>query len=169
MLESYTASAPQVFGDSLSFKLPSTSDAIVPGGWREAILFPQGGNSYSSSGVREVSFRIGGDGATMLDPSQGLFLRFKISDTSGSTNTMNLPAYGVWSKVVLRCAGVEAESIDFYNRNYTMLLALSDPQVKENLDVAAGHIGEQLAANASKTFGHKIVTGLTECGKYIPL
>ena len=105
----------------------------------------------------------------MLDPSQGLFLRFKISDTSGATNTMNLPAYGIWHKCVLRCAGVEAESIDFYNRNYTMLLALSDPQVKENLDVAAGHIGEQLTANASKIFGHKIVTGITECGKYIPL
>ena len=98
MLESYTASAPQVLGDSLSFKLPSTSDAIVPGGRREAILFPQGGNSYSRTGVREVSFRIGGDGATMLDPSQGLFLRFKIADTSGATNALNLPAgYGVWS------------------------------------------------------------------------
>ena len=141
MLESYTASAPQVLGESLSYKLPSISDAIVPWGRREAILLPQGENSYSSTGVREVSFRTGGDGATMLDPSQGLFLRFKISDTSGATNTMNLPAHGLWSKVVLRCAGVEAEPIDIYNRNYTMLLSLRDPQVKEKLDLAPGHIG----------------------------
>ena len=84
----------------------------------------------SATGVREVSFRIGGGGSTMLDPSQGLFLRFKVTDTSGATNTMHLPAYGAWSKCVLRCAGVEAESIDFYHRNYTMLLALSDPEVK---------------------------------------
>lgn len=169
MLESYVDSAPQALGDNLSFKLPSTGDAIAPGGRREAIIFPQGGNQVSATGVRDVSFRIVGDGSTMLDPFQGLFLRFKCTDTSGATNTMNLPAHGVWNKCVLRCAGVEAGSTDSYNRNYTMLLASSDPEVKANLDVSAGHIGEQLAANASKVFGHKIVTGLTECGKLIPL
>ena len=113
MLESYADSAPQALRDNLSFKLPSTSDAIAPGGRREATIFPQGGNTYSSTGVREVSCRIGRDGDTMLDPSQALFLRFQATDTSGATNTMNLPAYGVCSKCVPRCAGVEAESINF--------------------------------------------------------
>ena len=50
-----------------------------------------------------------------------------------------------------------------------MLLALSDPEVNSNLDVSAGHIGEEIAASGSKVFGHKILTGLTECGKLIPL
>ena len=168
MLESYTASAPQVLGDSQSFKLPSISDAIVPGGRTEAIVFPQGENSYSSTGVRGCSFRVGRDGAAMLDPSQGVSICLKMPDTSGSTHTMNLPADRVWPKVALGYEGVEAEPIDFYVRTSTMPLALNDPLVKENLDVDAVHIGEQLIANASKTFGHKNATGLTECGRCIP-
>lgn len=168
-LDSFADSAPQSLGEPLQFRLPSTSDAVQNGGRRETVFFPQGGNQVSSTGVRECSFRIGADAATMLDPSQGLFLKFKVTDTSGSANTMNLPAWGVWSKIVIRCAGVEVESIDNYNRLQSMLLALSDPMVKNNMDTSAGEIGEQLAGNASAVFGHRLVTGITECGKLIPL
>ena len=57
---------------------------------------------YTATNQREVTFRIGSD-SSFLDPSQGLFLRFKVTETSGATNTMALPAYACWSKVVLRC------------------------------------------------------------------
>ena len=50
-----------------------------------------------------------------------------------------------------------------------MALALVDPHVKENLDTAAGHIGEQIAGNGSVVVGHKIYCGMFESNKLIPL
>ena len=168
-LDAFADSAPQALGDPLQYRLPGTSDAVAPGGRREAVFFPQGGNQYSASGVRECTIRLGADSSTMLDPNQGIFIRFRVTDSSGSTNTMNMPAWAIWSKVVIRCAGVEAESIDSYNRLQCMLLALSDPMVVSNMDVAAGTIGQTIAAHNSVVLGHKLTTGLTECGKLIPL
>ena len=154
MLDSYVDSAPSALGDSLQYRLPAASDAI--GNRREAVYFPQGGDLYSSTGVRECSFRIGSDSA-MLDVSAGVFIKFRISNLDTvHANTLNLPAYGVWSRLNLRAAGTEVEDINFLNRTTTMMLALADPHVKENLDTAAGHIGEQIAAGGHSIVGHKI-------------
>ena len=45
MLDAIQSAADQKIPPQLSLKLPATSDAVVPGGRKEIVYFPQGGNS----------------------------------------------------------------------------------------------------------------------------
>mgnify|MGYP003338401365 CR=1 FL=1 len=64
-MESHAQAVEECLFDGLSFKLPPGASYVT--NRRSVSLFPQGGNSYSPSGVKVIRINLTGDG--WLDPS----------------------------------------------------------------------------------------------------
>ena len=64
-MESHAQSVEDTLIEGLSFKLPAGASYVE--NRRSVSFFPQGGNSYSSNGIKVVRIALTGDG--WLDPS----------------------------------------------------------------------------------------------------
>ena len=148
MLDQIVTAAEQKIPPQLALKLPPTSDAVVPSGRKDVVFWPQGGNSYSSTGVRSFSFRVSSDSAWLSTSS--LMLALSLSDASSVTNALHCPAYSLTDRVTCRAAGTEIFRIDHYGRWLQCLYSLSDPQEIANAKVGAGKYDEPITSTAKK-------------------
>ena len=108
MLDHIVTAAEQKIPPQLALKLPPTSDAVVPSGRKDVVFWPQGGNSYSSTGVRSFSFRVSSDSAWLSTPS--LMVALSVTETSSNANVLHCPAHSLIDRVTCRAAGTEISS-----------------------------------------------------------
>ena len=91
-------------------------------------IYPQGSNSYSSSGTRTIRISINSD-SNWIDPAS-MLLYFKVNNKDGTPQTPTtvtrmepLGQAHMWiQRLRVLCQGVLVEQIDDYNRLYELLL-----------------------------------------------
>ena len=128
--------------------IPSVNYKLDPGasyitGRRFSTFFPQGGNSYSPSGVKQIRINLSSEYG-WLDP-QTLRLQFTVvNDTGGNTKLRTIS--GGWSFVSrarLLCGGQVLEDIGpYYNRTHEMFHVLTAKDVRDNdeLEGSSSHV-----------------------------
>ena len=102
-MANHAQSSEHIVLDGLSFKFPPTADYVTAR--RSVTLFPQGGNEYSTSGVRVLKITLTGD--QWLDPST-VRLMFKINNTDPVADHQLRLLGGGWSmfrRVRVLCGG----------------------------------------------------------------
>jgi hypothetical protein len=174
---------------SLQFSLPGNAGYILSR--TNGTLFPQGGNQYSPTGVRQIRFNIS-DATQFLDP-HSMRLMFTLTNTHG-THPLQLcgPPFVLFQRARLLCNGVVIEDHNYSHRQRMMMYHLQ-PQRRNssNLlewtwqdehpagmgatgDDAAAREAEaarysQIAGAASKRFLMDLPFGLFKQSTYIPL
>ena len=182
-LESTLASAEVGMLSSLDYRLPSVSNFVTER--KEVTYYPLGGNSYSPTGVRVLTFQCSGLG--FLDASS-VTLSLQVNNHDGvkalKPLTPELACMIQEIRVIL--GGTVVETISGYNRLYKMLSqGLSVDQNRNNADVCFGltsddgntgqawvpvtipHATGGVSGNVQVL--HKIMSGLTQQRLFIPL
>ena len=119
--------------DSLSFKLKPGASYVQSR--RSVSFFPQGGNSYSSNGVKVIKISLTGSQGEWLDPST-LVVHYTVNN--GETATTQPLLYflsGPWCvfrRVRLIVGGVILEDIDNYNRVHELFHMLGSSNKRKN-------------------------------------
>jgi hypothetical protein len=189
-MESHAQSADNILLEGLSFKLPPTADYVT--NRRSVTFMPQGGNEYSTTGVKVIKVNLTGN--EWLDPSTVRFM-FTINNTNATTANMLRVLGGPWSFFrrvrILAGNGTIVEDIDGYNRVHEMFHILTNPVNRENDCVEAG-CSEQydiirnatytdwgsrlnkenflgINGNDSRTVCFRPLSGLLTQDKFIPL
>ena len=119
--------------DGLSFKLKPGASYVNE---RKSVTFhPQGGNHYTTNGVRVIKLLITGD--QWLDPSTFAVI-FNLYNTATDTNKRLRPVSGphaFFKRMRLLCNGQIVEDIDDYNRVHEMFRMLQPLEKRKNEEV----------------------------------
>ena len=172
--------------DSLTFQLGSSANYITE---RKSVSFyASGSNIYSPGGTTLLKFHLTDDSA-WLDPST-LRLQFKLNNTGGEVlKLLNTNPANFFRRIIIRCNGVLIEDLDYYNRLTNMMMHLMPYQKKFNMmaenfpldDMSfLGDVNEypqfdfknycpQVLVGESVTVQMPFLSGLFNCGKYLPL
>ena len=119
-MESHAQSVEDNLIDSLSFKLRPGASYVTDR--RSVSFFPQGGNQYTSNGVKVIKINLNGD--QWLDPSS-VKLFYNITNTTTLTEDSHLVPlvagpWGFFRRMRVICGGQIIEDIDYYNRLHEM-------------------------------------------------
>ena len=119
-MESHAQSVEDNLIDSLSFKLRPGASYVTDR--RSVSFFPQGGNQYTSNGVKVIKISLNGD--QWLDPST-VKLFYNITNTTTLTADSDLVPlvagpWGFFRRMRVICGGQIVEHIDNYNRLHEM-------------------------------------------------
>ncbi len=139
-MEHHAASIEDALIGPLSFKLKEGASYVL--NRRNVSYFPQGGNSYSSAGVKVIKFNITGD--HWLDP-QTLRVHFQLNNESPDTVNNPLIQPLSWNPAVffrrarLIGGGQVIEDIDNFARLSLMLTSLESEH--EQLSIASEGFG----------------------------
>jgi hypothetical protein len=121
-MESHAQAVEDYLIDGLSFKLAPGASYVT--NRRSVSFFPQGGNSYSSNGVKVARIALTGDG--WLDPST-VRLMYDLNNVTTDTTNNNpgdkvlRPVGGPWSffrRMRVLAGGTIIEDIDNYARTH---------------------------------------------------
>ena len=188
-MESHAQATEDYLIDGLSFKLAPGASYVT--NRRSVTFYPQGGNSYSPTGVKVIRVALTGDG--WLDPST-LRVMFDLNNLDATSHHVLKTIGGPWSffrRMRLMAGGTVIEDIDNYSRTHQMYHTLVSPDKRKN-DTIEGfgwegdifrnrgaHPDGLTAQNASNYFGinggqgvsvlFKPLSGLFSQLKYIPL
>ena len=143
--------------DGLSFKLKPGASYINE---RKSVTFhPQGGNHYTTSGVRLIKFSITGD--QWLDPSTFRVAFNLVNAESVSTRRLR-PLSGPHSffkRMRVLCNGAVVEDIDDYNRVHEMFSMLQPRETRRNDGVEGFGSEWDIADYQTSAVGEKGPTG----------
>ena len=188
-MESHAQQTEDYLIDGLSFKLAPGASYVT--NRRSVTFYPQGGNSYSPTGVKVI--RIGLTGEGWLDPST-LRVMFDLNNLDAANTHILRTIGGPWSffrRMRLMAGGTVIEDIDNYSRTHQMFHTLVSPDKRRN-DTIEGfgwegdiyrnrgaHPDGLTVQNATNYFGipgassmsvlFKPLSGLFAQNKYIPL
>jgi len=174
--------------EGLSFKLKPGASYVQSR--RSVSFFPQGGNSYSSTGVRVIRVSLTGAQGEWLDPAT-LAVMFTINNrTDGTTNLLRFLS-GPWSlfrRMRVLCGGTIIEDIDNYSRVHEMFHMLGSEAKRRNDSIMGFNTNsvetlynldkdeplsidpyDYVGIYESKTVLFKPLSGLANCDKYLPL
>ena len=123
--------------EGLSFKLRPGASYVQSR--RSVSFFPQGGNTYSTTGVKVIKISLTGSQGEWLDPST-LSILYDINNDGGGTATTKhlMMLSGPWSifrRMRILCGGSVIEDIDSYNRCHEIFHILSSAAKRENDEV----------------------------------
>jgi hypothetical protein len=135
-MESHAQSVEDYLIEGLSFKLAPGASYIT--NRRSVSFFPQGGNSYSSSGVKVARIALTGDG--WLDPSTVRLMYDLNNITTDTTNNgigdkILRPVGGPWSffrRMRVLAGGTIIEDIDNYARTHQQFHTLVSTAKRHN-------------------------------------
>ena len=188
-MESHAQATEDYLIDGLSFKLAPGASYVT--NRRSVTFYPQGGNSYSPTGVKVIRIALTGEG--WLDPST-LRVMFDLNNLDTVASHTLKTIGGPWSffrRMRLMAGGTVIEDIDNYSRTHQMFHTLVSSDKRRN-DTIEGfgwegdifrnrgaHPDGLTAQNASNYFGiqgassvsvlFKPLSGLFSQIKYIPL
>jgi hypothetical protein len=130
-MESHAQAAEDYLIEGLSFKLPPGASYVNTR--RSVSFYPQGGNSYSSNGVKVIRVALTGDG--WLDPST-LRVMFDLNNVSTTTGIKELrfisQGWSFFRRMRLLAGGTIIEDIDNYNRTHQMFHSLVSTNKRSN-------------------------------------
>ena len=92
---------------SLQFALPGNAGYILSR--TNGTQFPQGGNQYSPTGVRQIRFQLS-DATQFLDP-HSLQLMFTLRNDGANPLQLSGPPFFLFQRAMLLCNGVVVEDI----------------------------------------------------------
>ena len=134
-MESHAQSVEDNLIDSLSFKLRPGASHVTDR--RSVSFFPQGGNQYTSNGIKVIKISLNGD--QWLDPSTvKLFFNVnndtKLTGDAAATNLTPLVAgpWGFFRRMRVICGGQIVEDIDNYNRLHQMFHIMKPTEKRFN-------------------------------------
>jgi len=172
--------------DSLTFQLGSSANYITER--RSVSFYPSGSNIYSPGGTTLLKFHLTDDSA-WLDPST-LRLQFKLNNVGPRMlKLLNTNPANFFRRVIIRCNGVQIEDLDFYNRLTNMMMHLMPYHKKLNMMGESFPLDDmsyiddienysqfdfknrspQVQVGESVTVQMPFLSGLFNCGKYLPL
>ena len=126
-MESHAQSVDDHLIDSLSFKLRPGASYVTDR--RSVTYFPQGGNTYSSTGVKVIRLMLTGD--QWLDPSTvKVFFQLNNADGTNDLQPLVSGAHGFFRRMRVIIGGQVVEDIDQYNRTTEMLRQLLPAEKK---------------------------------------
>ena len=137
--------------------IPAVNFRLDPGasyitGRRFCTFFPQGGNSYSPSGVKQIRINLSSEYG-WLDP-QTLRLQFTVvNDSAGTTLRTISGGWSFVSRARLLCGGQVLEDIGpYYNRTHEMFHVLTGKDVRDNdeLEGSSSHVIQDQWANPAE-------------------
>ena len=166
MVEGHANAIEDNLIDGLSFKLDPGASYITN---RRSVTFhPNGSDTYSSStGTKVIKIRM--NGSDWLDPST-CKLMFTLKNTDGATDMEFVSGpHSFFKRLRVLVGGQSCEDIDEYARTHEMFNILQSTAVRANDAVEGVVEGDTLAANKSRRVGMKLLSGLLNQGKMIPL
>ena len=153
-MESHAQSVEDNLIDSLSFKLKPGASYVTDR--RSVTYFPQGGNSYSSTGVKVIKILLTGD--QWLDPSTvKIQFRFTNDHSTDALVPFTVGAHGFFRRFRLICGGQIVEDVGI--RPSGILTAYGGtPRSEKHVRVPARHFMLHAMAVTKLTdpshFGH---------------
>ena len=181
-MEATAQSVEDLLIDGLSFKLRAGASYIT--NRRSVSYYPQGGNSYSPTGVKVIRLTLTGD--SWLDPST-LRVMFNLVNDGASAANKLYPVSGPWCffrRLRVLAGGQLIEDIDYYNRVHELFHSYQSANVRLN-DAAEGfltnpydlntvytpaNIGMAIpGAGGSFTVSFRPLSGLINQDKYLPI
>jgi hypothetical protein len=133
-MESHAQATEDYLIDGLSFKLAPGASYVT--NRRSVSFYPQGGNSYSASGVKVIRIALTGEG--WLDPST-LRVMYDLNNVTTNSSALEFkelrPIGGPWSffrRMRLMAGGTIIEDIDNYARTHQMFHTLVAPSKRHN-------------------------------------
>ena len=188
-MESHAQATEDYLIDGLSFKVPPGASYVT--NRRSVTFYPQGGNSYSPTGVKVIRIALTGEG--WLDPST-LRVMFDLNNLDTVASHTLKTIGGPWSffrRMRLMAGGTVIEDINNFARTHQMFHTLVSSDKRRN-DTIEGfgwegdifrnrgaHPDGLTAQNATNYFGipgassvsvlFKPLSGLFSQIKYIPL
>ena len=182
-MEAHAQSVEDNLIDSLSFKLRPGASYVTDR--RSVTYFPQGGNQYSSNGVRVIKIGLNGD--QWLDPST-VKLFYNIKNTTDLTTNSDLApavggAWGFFRRLRVMCGGQIVEDIDNYNRLHEMVHIMKPKErrindmvegwgVYENINTTsegAEDSPSRLPKGETQTLCFTPLSGLLSQDKFLPI
>ena len=166
-MESHAQATEDYLIDGLSFKLAPGASYVT--NRRSVTFYPQGGNSYTPTGVKVI--RIGLTGEGWLDPST-LRVMFDLNNvttntTAGDTKELR-PVGGPWCffrRMRLMAGGTIIEDIDNYARTHQMFHTLVSPIKRQNDTIEGfGVEGDILRCRGAHPDGFPIQTAVNYRG-----
>ena len=130
-MEGHAQSVEDNLIESLSFKLRPGASYVT--NRRSVTFWPQGGNSYSPTGVKVIKVALNSD--QWMDPST-VKLFFTTTNTTTLTADSDLVPLtpGPWCffrRLRIICGGQIVEDIDYYNRVHEMFHEMKPAEKKE--------------------------------------
>ena len=129
-MESHARATEDYLIEGLSFKLAPGASYVT--NRRSVTFYPQGGNSYSPTGVKVIRLALTGEG--WLDPST-IRVMFDLNNLSTEFNHTLKTIGGPWSffrRMRLMAGGTIIEDIDNYARTHQMFHTLVSPSKRQN-------------------------------------
>ena len=118
--------------EGLSFKLKSGASYVQS---RRSVTFmPQGGNDYSSNGVKVIKISLTGAQGEWLDPSTLVFC-YKMNNANPGAFRQVRFLSGPWSifrRMRIICGGTIIDDVDNYARCHEMFHILSSTASRQN-------------------------------------
>jgi hypothetical protein len=187
IMESHAQSVEDNLIDSLSFKLRPGASYVTDR--RSVSFFPQGGNQYTSNGVKVIKISLNGD--QWLDPST-VKLFYNITNTSTANPQPPLVAdhlvplvagpWGFFRRMRVICGGQIVEDIDNYNRLHEMYHMMKPTEKRLNdaiegfgvtetefINIDAADSPSSLAAGETQTVCFTPLSGLLSQDKFLPI
>ena len=182
-MEALVQSAEDQLIDGLSFSFPKTAGYITE---RKSVTFwPSGSNIYkTTSGTKVIKFQLNSEG--WLDPST-VRIMFDLVNNDSDAAKFVRPLQGAWSffrRMRISAGGALVEDFD-YNRTHQMFEMLTSVHNRDNEDAENwGYRSDTVAPNANhsaatlpgiagggakQTVGFKLLSGLFNQPKYLPL
>jgi hypothetical protein len=165
-MEHHAQSVDDALIGGLSYKLKAGASYVT--NRRSVSFFPQGGNSYSSNGVKVIKFNLTGD--QWLDPST-FRIHFQLNNPDVATKTLEPLSWNpavFFRRVRLLGGGQIIEDIDSFNR-LSMMLTACLPE-SEQLAIAGEGFGSYdttEALNAHSSFDHNRAGKIGEARKVL--
>jgi len=174
--------------EGLSFKLKPGASYVQSR--RSVSFFPQGGNSYSSNGVKVIKISLNGAQGEWLDPSTLVFSFVVNNDNAGAQRQLKFLS-GPWSlfrRMRITCGGTIIEDVDSYARCHEIFHLLGSSAVRQNASVMGFNSNsynntatrdeffpislephDYIGITTTKCVLFKPLSGLLNSDKYLPL
>ena len=178
-MESLLSSSQDNLIHGLDFSISSNTASYVEE--RSERQFMASSNHFSPSGVRTIRINVAGN--EFIDLSSLLLVGMLHNDDgTHALQPLTCGIHGMISRFTVYISGSKAEDILHYGRTTEMFLRMMPEAVRRNLAAASGFgaiAGSSdgndfdpgtLAGNSAVRFTHKpILSGICNCGKYMPL
>ena len=179
-MESLLSTSQDNLIGGLDFSISSNTASYVED--RSESSWMASSNYFSPTGVRTIRVNIAGN--TFCDLSSLILVGILHNDDGANTlQPLTCGLHGLISRFTCYVSGSKAEDILHYNRTTEMFMRMMPEDVRRNMAAASGFgvttagtpagndfLPNSVAPNGQLRFTHKpILSGICNCGKYMPL
>ena len=180
-MEAHVAATDPLVIDGLQYKLQPNGQYVTQ---RQSVSFhPSGSNVYKPVGGTRVLRIVLADGSGgWLDPETFKLQFDVVNEATGSEERLRpIAPWGFFKKMRITAGGALVEDISEYSRTHEMFHMMKPADIRENdtiegFEYREGAIDNPTTANmagikenSKKTVCFTPLSGLLQCGKYLPL